>query len=179
MVDIRRELSHINKHVRHRVNTAGEHVVWFEYLDEKIENGTTYDDLFDVGSGVEGEGRTYAVGVTIPTIYVEEMEDALVVKQEARQPTQNVRVVMLYDDVKKAGLYQPYEYSHHINDIFFYDGRYYKISRYEVRGRLDNDVLVTATGYEVYVEQEFSFDPGPEIPTINALDWPTSFPGMV
>jgi len=179
MVDIRTEHLHINKHVRHRVDEAGEHIVWFEYVKQGEVDGTVFDDLYDQGSPLDGYGRVYAPGIPIPTIYVEEMEDALTVRQEGRVPTQNLRAVMLYDDVKKSGISQPFEYAPHLNDIFYYDGRYYKISNYEVRGRLDDDVLVTATGYEVFVDQEFGFDPGPEIPTVTDLPWPPSFPGMV
>lgn len=180
MTDVRRELSLINKHIKQHHREAGEYVVWFEFLEPDGTSATTVrDDVYDIGSPVADEGRKYAPGVVIPTIYVDEMEDAYLADQDARQPIQNIRVAMLYDDVYRAGISEPHEYQPHLNDMFYYQGRYYKVYTYQVRGRLQNEVLVAVNGYEVYIDQEFVFDPGPETPSTQDLDWPTSFPSLV
>lgn len=180
MVDVRKELSLINKHIRQHNREAGEHVVWFEFLEPDGTSATTVrDDVYDMGSPVAGEGRKYAPGIVIPTIYVDEMEDQFYADQDGRQPIQNIRVVMLFDDAYRAGLSEPHEYQPHLNDMFYFDGRYFKIYTYQVRGRLQNEVVIAVNGYEVYIDQEMSFDPGPESPSIQDLDWPTSFPSLV
>lgn len=180
MVDVRTELSLINKHIRQHNREAGEHVVWFEFLEPDGTSATTVrDDVYDMGSPVAGEGRKYAPGIVIPTIYVDEMEDQFYADQDGRQPIQNIRVVMLFDDAYRAGMTTPHEYQPHLNDMFYFDGRYFKIYTYQVRGRLQNEVVIAVNGYEVYIDQEMSFDPGPESPSIQDLDWPTSFPSLV
>lgn len=180
MVDVRKELSLINKHIRQHNREAGEHIVWFEYLETDGTSATTVrDDVYDMGSPLVDEGRKYAPGIVIPTIYVDEMEDQYYANQDARQPTQNIRVVILYDDAYRAGLSEPHEYQPHLNDMFYYQGRYFKIHTYNARGRLQNEVIISVNGYEVYIDQEFPYDPGPESPSISNYDWPTSLPSLV
>lgn len=183
MVDVRKELSLINKHIRQHNREAGEHVVWFEYLEPDGTNATTVrDDVYDMGY-VDDEdgslGRKYSPGIVIPTVYVDEIEDQFYADQDGRQPIQNIRVVILYDDAFRAGMTEPHEYQPHLNDMFYYQGRYFKIHTYQARGRLQNEVIIAVNGYEVYIDQEMPFDPGPESPEIQNLDWPTSFPSLV
>lgn len=181
MVDVRKELSLIQKHIRQHNRDAGESVVWFEFaplLTTAASSSvfSTYDYVYSTGSHFEGAGRRYTRGIVLPTIYVEEREDRMTYQEEGRQPTQNVYVAMLYEDVKKAWLTDPYEYQHHLNDMFMYDGRYYKIDDYHVRGRLKEEVVVGVQGYEVYIDQEFVNDYPPELPQTQDLPWPNTFP---
>jgi hypothetical protein len=60
--------------------------------------------------------------------------------------------------------------------MFFYDGRYYSISSYRVRGRGRDDVIITFEGIEKYLDQEFAFDPGPTAVAVNDYSWPAAFP---
>ncbi|SVE42906.1 uncharacterized protein METZ01_LOCUS495760, partial [marine metagenome] len=64
----------------------------------------------------------------------------------------------------------------HLNDMFFYDGRHYSVNAYRVRGRAQEDVVVTFEGIEKYLDQEFVNDPGP--PSVTAIDygWPATLP---
>ena len=50
------------------------------------------------------------------------------------------------------------------NDICYYNGRYYEISNYQIRGRIREDVIVGVTCTETYPEDEFTFDYGPMVP---------------
>lgn len=178
MVDVRKELSLIDKHIRQRNREAGESIMWFEFVPfggAASAGWSLYDDIYDQGARGEG-GRTYAAGIVLPTIYIEEFEDEANANEEGRQPVQNLRVVMLYKDVADAGLVNPWEYKEHLNDIFFYDARYYKVYTYMARGRLEREVIVTVEGFEVNLDQEFMFDPGPSRPTTTDLPWPVTFP---
>ena len=60
--------------------------------------------------------------------------------------------------------------------MFFYDGRHYSVNAYRVRGRAQEDVVVTFEGIEKYIDQEFVNDPGP--PSVTTIDygWPATLP---
>jgi hypothetical protein len=60
--------------------------------------------------------------------------------------------------------------------MFLYDGRYFYVSMYRVRGRAKEDVLIVVEGIEVYIDQEMPFDPGPAQMSISDLPWPSALP---
>jgi hypothetical protein len=167
-----RELGAINKHVRFRNREAGESVVWYEF--KPLEGGhSVYDDIYDEGGPGTG-GRNYARGIIIPTIYVEEVEDSFRAIEDGRQPTQNLRTTILFKDALAAGLSVADEYNDHLNDIIFYDERYYKVSDYRARGRIPGEVILVVQAYEVFIHQEFPFDIGPQHGHDESLPWPTN-----
>ena len=180
-MDVRRELGLINKHVRRRNRQAGEQVIWYQFKPLNT-GGSLYDDVYDEGTPGVG-GRSYSRGIAIPVIYAVEMEDEYRAIAEARQPTQNLQLTILYEDAVNAGMDDAGEYNSHLNDIAQYDNRYYKIASYKVRGRLNGEtfevpngeVVIQVSAYEVFVDQEFPFSVGPVNPSINTLPWPTSF----
>lgn len=176
-MDARVELSLINKHIRQHNREAGEYVVWYEFvpLGNSAASTSLYDDVYDEGAPADG-GRAYAQGLVIPTVYVEEIEDRFTAQEEGRQPTQNLAFTLLYKDIELSGLSNPEEYNAHLNDVIYYAGRYYKIHEYKVRGRLPTPVVVGVVGYEVFLDQEFVWDPGPGSPIMLDLPWPTTFP---
>lgn len=189
-MDSRTELSLINKHVRQHNREAGEVVYWFEFdWNEPAYPASsfpspalyselpTYDDVYDEG-GPGPRGRRYSGGLAIPTIYVEEFEDQFTLQDDGRQPIQNLAVTILFRDMELAGLSDPAEFKRHLNDIIFYDEKYYKVWEYRVRGRLPSEVIIAVRGFEIMIDQEFPFDPGP--PTLAALDlpWPNTFPAV-
>lgn len=180
MVDVRKELSLINKHVRqHHRDTSAESIIWYEFIPfgAAASAGSFYDDVYDEGSIGEG-GRTYRPGVPITTVYVEEVEDMFTLQEDGRQPTQNLYVVLLFDDVRRAGLANPREYKPHLNDLFTYDGRWFKVNDYTVRGRLEDEVVLRVRGYEVYPDQEFMYDTLPMPVTTQELPWPNILPDL-
>jgi hypothetical protein len=177
-MDTRRELGLINKHVRRRNREAGEYVVWYEF--KPFSKGSVYDDVYDEGAPGTG-GKEYKRGVVLPTIYVEEVEDSFRAIDDGRQPTQNVRITVLFKDVIDAGISNPREYRGHLNDVFEYDGRFYKIQDYRVRGRLNKanpsgESVISVAGYEAFLDQEMPFSNGPRNPQFEDLPWPTTFP---
>lgn len=172
------ELSLINKHVRqHNRETESEPVVWFEFLS--LGMGSEYDDIYDEGGPGPLTGRNYAGGILVPTTYISENEDSFVANEDGRQVLQNIRLTILFLDAERAGITDAAEYQRHLNDIIFYDGRYYKINDYRVWGRLPTEVLIGVAGFEVYVDQEFPFDAGPPAAIHQTLPWPSSFPALV
>ena len=59
--------------------------------------------------------------------------------------------------------------------MLFYEQRLYKIREYRVSGRLQQDeVAIWIVAYEVFEDQEFSFDP--DIDTSVDDPWPSALP---
>lgn len=175
-MDVRRELDLINKHFRRHHLVAGETVVWYEFepLGSASVN-SVYDDIYD--EGVQGSGgRKYKTGVVVPILLGSENEDQKRAIPEARQVIQTMDMFVSMKDMREAGIHMPYEYRSHLNDIFLYDGRYYSVYDYRVRGRLKDDVFILITGQEMYIDQELINDPGPESLRIDNYPWPAQFP---
>jgi hypothetical protein len=175
-MDIRTELDLINKHFRNHHRTAGESVVWYEFepLGEGSQN-SKYDDVYDEGSP-EVVGRKYKQGIVLPTLLIGESEDAKRAIPEGRQVVQNIDLFISMADMRNAGVTEPWEYQQHLNDMFSYDGRYFTVWSYRVRGRLRDEVFVLIEGMEVYVDQEMVNDLGPNPLAINDYPWPAHFP---
>ena len=177
-MEVRRELGLINKHFRRHHEVAGETIVWYEFepLGAASVN-SIYDDIYDEGIPGVG-GRRYKPGVTIPVLLASENEDQKRAIPEGRQPIQTMNVFISIADMRDAGISYAWEYRPHLNDIFTYDGRYYSVYDYRVRGRLRDDVFVLVSGQELFIDQEFINDPGPEILRVDNYPWPATLPTL-
>lgn len=175
-MDARRELSLIRKNYKQYHRHVGEFVTWFEFV-EFGPSGSSLDDVYDEGPSGPG-GKIYKNGISIPVLMVTETEDTKRAIPEGRQPVQVTNIVMSIEDMRTAGVTDPFEYQRHLNDMFFYDARYYAVSMYRVRGRAKDDVLVVVEGIEVYVDQEMVNDPGPQSMSVQDYPWPTTLPSL-
>lgn len=173
MMHAGRELGRIQQHVRRRNREAGEFLYWYQYQPVPI---STFDDVYDEGPVGSALGRRFSDPVKVPTIYASEVEDAMVLREDARKPTQNSEFVILLKDARDAGVVDPGEYNAHLNDLLSYDRRFYKVSRYKATGRLDGEVLLTITCYEVFLDEEFVLDP--DINDAGTDLWPSTFPSV-
>lgn len=176
-MDLRREASQIRRHYREYTRNYGETVVWFEYAPATTpaSAGSVYDDVYDEGI-IGTNGRKYKNGVVLPVLMITETEDQKRAIPEGRQPVELTNFVASIEDFRTAGVSNPFEYQNHLNDMFLYDGRYFAIATYRVRGRLRDDILVVVEGIEVYINQEMPFDPGPASLGVQDLPWPTALP---
>lgn len=174
-MDPRRELNQINRNIARQSRAVGEAIVWYEFIP--FGSGSEYDDVYDespMGAG----GLEYRPGVPLLALYVEELEDSNRSIEDGRQPIQNMRAVVPMYEFVKAGITEPWEYQQHLRDLFFYDGRYYKVIDFKVRGRLREDAIVSIEGNETYIDQEFT---NAELttanePSVQNLPWPDTFP---
>jgi hypothetical protein len=177
-MDVRRELSIINKHFRRHHDVAGESIVWYEFLPlGSASVNSVYDDIYDEGAPGVG-GREYKSGVVLPILLGSEAEDQRRAIPEGRQPVQTMSVFISMEDMRTAGIENAWEYRSHLNDIFSYDGRYYSVYDYRVRGRLRDDVFVLVDGQELFIDQEFINDPGPEPLRVDNYPWPATLPSL-
>lgn len=176
-MDYRRELNLIRKHYRNYQKDHGETVVWYEFTPFGTNNNTdsVYDDVYDEGApGVAG--KRYKKGVVIPALMVTEQEDQKRAIPEGRQPVEVTNLILSIEDMRVAGVAEPFEYRRHLNDMFLYDGRYFSIQTYRVRGRLKDDLVAIVEGIEVYINQEMPFDVGPAPYAVQNLPWPSALP---
>lgn len=176
---LQRELNEIRKHYEHFQRNYGESVVWFEFvpLGTAASVDSVYDDVYDEGIPGVG-GRRYGPGITVPVLMVSETEDLKRSIPEARQVTQVVNFVASVQDFREAGISRPSEYRPHLNDIFMYDGRYYSVTTYRIRGRARDDVMLVIEGIEIYINQEFPNDPEFGGYSVPDFAWPAQLPDL-
>jgi hypothetical protein len=174
-MDLRREVSHIRRQYDVYKRELGEVVVWYEFIPFGDELGveSMYDSVYDEGPSGLG-GRRYKPGVVVPVLLITESEDQRRAIPEGRQPVQVINGVGNIVDFKRAGINQPHEYKPHLDDMFSYDGRYYYVDVYKVRGRMRDDIMIVFEGIEVFPEQEMVNDPGPQSFVASDLPWPST-----
>lgn len=178
-MDVRTELSLINKHFKRHHNVAQLSIVWYEFLPlgSTLATESVYDDIYDEGIRGTG-GKKYKDGVVLPVLLATEAEDERRAIADGRKPTQTVNLFASMKDMRDVGITDPWEYQERLNDMFVYDGRYYSIFSYKVRGSIKDEVFALITGYEVYVDEELVNDPGPETLGLSTLPWPSSLPNL-
>lgn len=153
-------------------------VVWYEFnpLGSASVN-SIYDDVYDEGIRGTG-GKKYKPGVVIPVLLASENEDERRAIADGRKPTQTMSLFITMKDLKDAGIYQPWEYRNHLNDMFVYDGRFYNIFAYKARGVIKDEVFVLVSGYETFVDEELVNDPGPADLGVDLYPWPSGLPSL-
>jgi hypothetical protein len=177
-MDVRTELGLIRKHYREYARSVGENIVWYEFLPFGAASaGSQFDDVYDESRYGAG-GRKYKTGVVIPVLMITETEDQKRSIPEGRQPVEVTNFVASVQDFRDAGISESWEYRKHLNDMFMYDGRYFTVTSYKIRGRVKDDVVVVVEGLEVYYQQEFAFDPDIAFNSIYNLPWPSSLPNL-
>jgi hypothetical protein len=188
-MDPRREIDLISKHYRRHDRGVGETVWWFEFIpfgDDAVTESVfdpVYDDspsgYFPQDDPDGTAGRKYRKPIKFPVLWIEENEDDSRPIEQGRIPVQTVQLAASLDEVRKHGMSMPYEYKPHLNDIFFYDRRYYTVNRFRVRGRAQNDLILLVTGLEIYEEHDRSMDAELVTPGGYDLPWPSQFPQLI
>jgi hypothetical protein len=175
-MEIRRELDVINKHFDWMYRTQGEVVVWYEFLP--VGDGSEYDSVYDEGPAGNG-GKAYKQGILLPVLRVQEREDQKRAIPEARLPFQNIMLFVSAKTMRDVGVENIWEYETHFNDMFKWDGRFYSVHDYMVRGRLRSEVYIMIEGLQVYVDDEMVNDPGPLELSEEEPPWPSTLPSLL
>jgi hypothetical protein len=175
-MDVRREFDLINKHFGWMYRTQGSSIVWYEF-EPFSQSGSVYDDVYDEGPRGEG-GRKFKPGIAVPILRVAEREDEKRAIAEGRIVFQNVDLFIAAQAMKDAGVTNVWAYEQHLNDMFKWDGRFYTVHDYKVRGHLRNEVYVLVQGIQVYTDEEMVND-GKPVDTLEAdHPWPTKLPSV-
>lgn len=162
-VDPRREATHIHKEFQRYQHRFGESIVWFMFDTETSQ----YDAVYDEGY------RQYRAGVKVPVLWIDQQEAEEAYGPEGRRPTQRLRFSVGARALWECGI--PITEAHgnriqdvspstvwkedRLNDILYYDGRFYAISNFQIRGRLQGeDVVIGVSAIETYPSDEMNLD---------------------
>lgn len=163
MIDTRREAAHIFKEFDRYQAKIGESVVWFRF----DTTNSTYSGTYDEG------GRAYLTGVNVPILWVDQIEASEQYQPEGKRPVQGLRFAASAKAISEIGMSDREAHGHRVwdaglinqnwfddrsNDLCYYNGRYYEISNYQIRGRAREDVIIGITCTETYPEDEYNFD---------------------
>lgn len=175
-VDPRREMEHIHDEYERYYRQIGEEIVWFQFDPE----GSRWDDLFDEG------GRTYKPGVRLPALWVDQIEDPEQYSSEGRRPRQRFRCAVSARELVNRGIGHAGEEAHgrrlddpelpapspaqdgrplaawlddRLNDVLFYDRRFYAVSNFQIRGRAQfADAIIGVSALELIPDDESVYD---------------------
>lgn len=148
-MDLRQEMEHIfrNGYDWYQRN-LGEAIVWHEYDSANSAYHGTYD---------EG-GRHYTAGYYVPSLWVIISEDRATRTNEGRKPTEKISLAISARSMDMSGVSDPEDYTRHLNDVVRYDERLWKLTEYNIRGRIPTEVIIGISGTQIYRDEEMTFD---------------------
>lgn len=152
-MDDRRELSHIFRQYDRFSSGMGEEVMWWEVDTAASSLDAVYD---------EPGNRVYKTPVRVTVIQIDQGEPIEVDTHEGRHSTGTIHFGVTAQSLAEAGI--SFTHGHapqHLNDVIYWDGRYFAVSDYEIRGRVRGDVLIGITAVETMLTEEFVFDTTP------------------
>lgn len=162
-MDTRREVAHIQREMERYQNTIGENVVWYMFDPD----ASTHDTVYDEG------GKVWKPGVNVPVLWIDQAEAPEQYTPEGKRPVQTLRfsvmaraIIEVHIGLQEAhghrlydrGLIQGRFFDDRNNDIVYYDGRFWEVARFDIKGRAREDSIVGVTCSEVYAEDEMRFD---------------------
>ena len=173
-MDTRREVRQIWKHFDRYQRDIGEGLIYFRFDADESHYDRVYDEGF----------RQYLPGKVIPILWVDQQEATEDYAPEGRRPTQRLRLAVSAKNMYEAGFSVTETHGNRVydtspsdiwrrdrmHDMCYYDGRYWEISAYQIRGRAKGeDVIIGITAIESFPDDDMSFDfpPGtaPEVVT--------------
>lgn len=156
-MDLRQEYTHIfNNGLAWYQRNLGAAVIWHEFDSENTE----YHPTFDEG------GRHYTAGVYVPVLWVIVSEDRATRTDEGRKPTERITMAISARALDQSGVSDPDDYNRRLNDIARYDGRLWKITDFNIRGKDPDAIIIGVKGTQIYSDEELTFDelpPGMEL----------------
>lgn len=162
-MDTRREALQIQKHFHRHHERVGEAIIYFRFNADD----SRYDRVYDEGF------RKYAKGIRIPILWVDQMEAVEDYSPEGRRPTQRCRLACAARSIYEAGISITEVHGNRLqdsspsttwrrdslHDIFYYDGRFYEVSGFQIRGRVQGeDVIIGVTGIESFRGDDMALD---------------------
>lgn len=166
-MDLRNEIEHIfnNGYVWYQRN-LGEVVIWHEYDSTHTE----YHNVYDEG------GRRYTAGAAIPALWVVVSEDRATRAMEGRKPVERISMALSVRTLNTSGISHPEDYTRHLNDVIRYDGRFWEIKEYNIRGSIPGSVVVGVSGTQIYDDEDMVFDDLPPDMEMGVVRRPVAYP---
>jgi hypothetical protein len=147
----------------------GEVIIWYMF----DRDTTIYDDVYDE-SGLGG--KRYRPGKQVPVLWIDQIEPTETYEPEGRRPTNRIRCGISAQVINNVGIGAdeasggrvwddgpdyPGFWADRAHDLAYYDGRYYEVSNFQIRGRVqEQDVIIGVSGIETQPDDR-QFDPTP------------------
>lgn len=162
-MDVRREARQIWKHFDRYQGDVGEALIYYRFDADHSAYDTVYDEGF----------RRYHTGISVPILWVDQTEATEDYTSEGRRPTQRLRCAVSARNMHEAGFSVTEVSGNRLqdespsdiwrrdrnNDIVWYDSRYFEISAYQIRGRLQGeDVIIGLTCIETFHTDDMILD---------------------
>jgi len=162
-MDVRREARQIWKHFGRYQLTIGESIIYYRFNADD----SRYDRVYDEGY------RRYHKGIRIPILWVDQTEPVEDYTSEGRRPTLRLRFAISAREMHEAGFSVTEAVGNRLqdlppnsiwrrdrmHDILYYDSRFFEISAYQIRGRVQGeDVIIGITAIETWPDDDAVFD---------------------
>ena len=151
-MDLRQEAEHIfGNGFDWYQSELGEVVFWHEYLSMQ----SAYDDTYDEG------GRRYSSGLLVPVLWVIVNEDRHRPTPEGRKPTEKLTCAISVRALQDSGISDPEDYTRRLNDLVRYDDRLWRVTDFNIRGRVPDSIIIGVTATQIFPDEEMTFDTKP------------------
>lgn len=116
--------------------TVGQEVDWFRWQDYYLEENYTniVDEIYDVSSGVEGQGRRWMLPFKMPTIMAQFIRGTNVMNERGFYVTDTLRLVLNVGDVERLLPSIITNANNHIKDRVLYRNQVWVPTRVLPRG---------------------------------------------
>lgn len=161
--DARRESAHIQREFARFQSKVGEAVIWFQF-DPVNSN---YDPVYNEG------GRVWKRGLSVGVMWIDQGEAPEQYLPEGRRTRVTLRFTVSAQAIIEARIGLQEAHGHRVfdqglmgdgwfddrlNDIVYYDGRFWEVNNFQIRGRLQQDNILGVTCTETYPEDEYTWD---------------------
>ena len=167
-------MAHITKEYQSYYRVIGEEIIWFRF--DTVNS--RWNDVYDEG------GKTYLPGVRLPALWVDQIEDPEQYAPDGRRPRQRLRFAVGAWEMNARGIGsteahgrkldtvpppaadpiqvgRPYNnwLDDRVNDVVYYDKRFYSVSNFQIRGRAQfDDAIIGVSCLELIPDDESVFD---------------------
>jgi len=168
VLDSRRESNHIQREFARYHAKIGEAVIWFQFDVDSSQYDRVYNEA----------GRKYKRGLSVATLWIDQGEAPEQYLPEGRRTVVTLRFAVAAQAIIEAhigtqeahghrvwdrGLINDKWFDDRLNDIVYYDGRYWEVNNFQIRARAQQDNIVGVTCTETYPEDEYTFDFPPAV----------------
>jgi len=151
-MDLRQEAEHIfGNGFDWYQSELGEVVFWHEFLSMQ----SAYNDTYDEG------GRRYSAGLLVPALWVIVNEDRHRPTPEGRKPTEKLTCAISVRALQDPGISDPEDYTRRLNDLVRYDDRLWRVTDFNIRGRVPDSIIIGVTATQIFPDEEMTFDTMP------------------
>lgn len=147
--DARDHFRETNKAITDFQRQIGATVIWYEWNPESTPDDTIYDQY----------GRDWHPGKPMPLYSIIRDEGAEVPSAEGFYTVDTIHCAALLEQLRRAGLSDPYNAQRHLRDRFSWDGFIWEVRRWAIQGRLQTMEATVGIDATKVTEEEMRHDP--------------------